>query len=178
MPENSIFCEFGFPNGILWEFSHLSFSRSSKKIEKIHYSENCVINLPGSESPLLNKSLLAILEPPQLFYQLINLSYKSPASESPFRPPLCRFSAIFSMYDVHFCHFFFAWCAFSFIFQLISIKTHNRMSSDQSKKCKISISTKIEIVEFLQISNGCSFWYFHELSFQEKANFEVLQSEI
>ena len=23
MPENGIFCEFGFPNGILWEFSHL-----------------------------------------------------------------------------------------------------------------------------------------------------------
>ena len=23
MPENGIFCEFGFPNGILWEFSQL-----------------------------------------------------------------------------------------------------------------------------------------------------------
>jgi len=22
MPENGIFCEFDFPNGILWEFSH------------------------------------------------------------------------------------------------------------------------------------------------------------
>ena len=50
------------------------------------------------------------------------------------------------MYGVHFCHFFIAWyffiawCTFSFIFQLISIKTHNRMSFDQSKKRKISIS--------------------------------------
>ena len=26
MPENGIFCEFGFPNGILWEFSHFNFN--------------------------------------------------------------------------------------------------------------------------------------------------------
>jgi len=44
---------------------------------------------------------------------------------------------------VHFCHFFQS-------FQLISVKMHNRMSSNQSKRRKISISTKIEIVEFLQ----------------------------
>ena len=25
MPENGILCEFGFPNGILWEFSHIYF---------------------------------------------------------------------------------------------------------------------------------------------------------
>ena len=44
---------------------------------------------------------------------------------------------------LHFCHFFQS-------FQLISVKMHNRMSSDQSKRRKISISTKIAIVEFLQ----------------------------
>jgi len=59
-----------------------------------------------------------------------------------------------------FCHFFNVWRTYSVIFQcmayiffhfqLISINTHNRMSSDQSKKRKISISTKIEIVESLQ----------------------------
>ena len=29
MPENGIFCEFGFSNGILWEFSHLILLRPS-----------------------------------------------------------------------------------------------------------------------------------------------------
>ena len=29
MPENGIFCEFGFPNGILWEFSLKNLSSES-----------------------------------------------------------------------------------------------------------------------------------------------------
>jgi len=49
-----------------------------------------------------------------------------------------------------FCHFFIAWRTFSFVFQLISINTQNRISSNQSKYRKISVFTKIGIVEFLQ----------------------------
>jgi len=33
MPEKGIFCEFGFPNGILWEFSHLYF-----------YTRTCIVH--------------------------------------------------------------------------------------------------------------------------------------
>ena len=36
MPENGIFCEFGFPNGILWEFSHFRFPLSTYEREIVN----------------------------------------------------------------------------------------------------------------------------------------------
>ena len=73
-----------------------------------------------------------------------------------------------------FCHFFNVWCTFFVILQLLSINIHNRMRSDQIKKWKVNISTKIEIVEFFQTSKGCSFIStFTNFRSQKRANFEV-----